>query len=628
MHIRTLIIGFLLVVVSGGWSFALQEETEEEKKRPALHRVGGKRDGKSFFLKTDYSQIQPLKEGELDFRHYHTYDEANAFLKRWAEEYTNILELYSVGQSFEGREIWQVTLTNKETGKDYDKPAMFIEGGRHSGEITSSESVLWLIDHILTNYGKDDEITKLVDTKTLYLKVMNNPDGSELYRQTAQSNRSTVRPHDTDRDGYLDEDPGDDLDGDGFIRQMRQKVDDGKGNAILDPRDESGRLMKRVGDNEGDWMVYSEGIDDDLDGKYNEDGIGGLDLHRNYVENWRPEPGHDETGRGWTQRGAGEFPLSENETRNVVMFLLTHPNVSIGQSMDTVIPMHLRAPSTSRSEERMFAKDIKWYEYFDEKGLEITHYPWAGDVYHDYRMRSEINRRTGEPNRPGPLFGHGPDFGYWYYGSIWYGDELWNGGRMKDYNEDGELDAFDSLTWDETERDGREFMEWTPFNHPQLGGVEIGGFNPKFASQNAPPDLLEEWASKQARFNLLLAQHLPQIEIVETGIKKLENGLFEVSVTFTNTGKLPTALEQAKLIKIVKPDTAKIEFDKELMKDKKIEIVDPELKDKSIEMGWLEEGEQKTATWKIRLNGIDTAKATISVLSTRGGLDKREVELQ
>ena len=120
----------------------------------------------------------------------------------WAEEYSEILELYSVGKSFEGRDIWQVTLTNKETGKDTDKPAMFIEGGRHSGEITSSESVLWLLDHILTNYGKDDEITKLVDTKTLYLKVMNNPDGSELYRQTAQSNRSTVRPHDTDRDGY------------------------------------------------------------------------------------------------------------------------------------------------------------------------------------------------------------------------------------------------------------------------------------------------------------------------------------------------------------------------------------------------------------------------------------------
>ena len=628
MHVQSLIFVFLLVVVSGGWSFAYQEDPEAEKKRPPLHRVGGTRDGRSFFPKTDYPQIRPLKEGELDFEHYHTYDETNAFLKKWAEEYPTILELYSVGQSFEGREIWQVTLTNKETGKDTDKPAMFIEGGRHSGEITSSESVLWLLDHILTNYGDEHAITQLVDTKTLYMKVMNNPDGSELYRQTAQSNRSTVRPHDTDRDGYLDEDPGDDLDGDGFIRKMRQKVDDGKGNATLDPRDESGRLMKLVGDDHGDWMVYAEGIDDDLDGKYNEDGVGGIDLHRNYIENWRPEPGRDETGRGWTQQAAGEFPLSEKETRNVVLFMLTHPNISIGQSMDTAIPMHLRAPSTSRSEERMFEKDLKWYEYFDEKGLEITNYPYAGDVYHDYRTRTAINQNTGEPNRPSPLFGHGPDFGYWYYGTVWYGDELWNGGQMKDYNGDGEVDALDALTWDETERGGKEFMEWTSFNHPQLGEVEIGGFNPKFALQNAPPDLLEEWASKQARFNLLLAQHLPQIEIVDTSVKKLEDGLFEVGVTFTNTGNLPTALEQAKLVKIVKPDTAKIKFDEELMKTKKIEILDPEFREKSIEMGWLEGGESKTATWKVRLDGVDSAKAEISVLSTRGGVDRREVELR
>ena len=117
---------------------------------------------------------------------------------------------------------------------------------------------------------------------------MNNPDGAELFHKTAQTNRSNVRPHDTDRDSLLDEGPGEDLNGDGYIREMRENVGEGKGNAILDPRDKTGRLMKKVPD--GDWMVYPEGLDDDLDGKYNEDGIGGLDLHRNYLKNWRPEP--------------------------------------------------------------------------------------------------------------------------------------------------------------------------------------------------------------------------------------------------------------------------------------------------------------------------------------------------
>jgi len=162
----------------------------------------------------------------------------------------------------------------------------------------TAESALYFAWHVITQYGTDPEITRLVDTKALYVKVKNNPDGSELYLNTAQSNRSTVRPHDSDRDGLLDEDPSEDLDGDGFCYQIRQKVEAGKGESILHPEDKTGRLMKRVGRDKGDYHVYSEGLDNDGDGKYNEDGIGGLDLHRNYPENWRPEPGLDLTGRG------------------------------------------------------------------------------------------------------------------------------------------------------------------------------------------------------------------------------------------------------------------------------------------------------------------------------------------
>ena len=132
---------------------------------------------------------------------------------------------------------------------------MFAEGGRHSGEVTSSVSIFWLIHHLVSKYGKDTEVTHLVDTKTLYLRPVNNPDEFELFLRTAQSNRSSVRPHDTDRDGLLDEDPGEDLDGDGVLFQMRWQVGEGKGNAILDPREPSGRLMKTVPDGEGNWQV-------------------------------------------------------------------------------------------------------------------------------------------------------------------------------------------------------------------------------------------------------------------------------------------------------------------------------------------------------------------------------------
>jgi hypothetical protein len=129
------------------------------------------------------------------------------------------------------------------------------------------------------------------------------------------------------------------------------------------------------------WSIRGECIDDDGDGRWCEDGIGGLDLHRNYPTNWRPMPGGDATGRGYTQGGAGEFPLSEPETRSVVLFLLSNPNISVVNSMDTRVPMHLRPPSTSRGEESMHPQDLRYYEYFDSLGLTITNYPWAGDVY-------------------------------------------------------------------------------------------------------------------------------------------------------------------------------------------------------------------------------------------------------
>ncbi|MFC1725079.1 M14 family metallopeptidase [candidate division KSB1 bacterium] len=626
--IATILLILISIIITAGVS-AQENEDSKKAKVEKYYKVNGYRHGISYFKKVNYKETVPLRKGELDFKHYHTYKEIIFFLKKWEKEYPDIFELYIAGESFEGRPIYQVTLTNKKIAKDTDKPAIAIDANRHAGEVTAAESALWMLNYLLTGYGKNKEITELVDTKTFYFRIKNNPDGAELYLQTAQSNRSSVRPHDGDRDGLMDEDPNEDLDGDGFTHQMRQKVEPDSGNYVIDPKDPTGRLMKRVKDGEGDYKIYGEGIDNDGDGRYNEDGIGGLDLHRNYPENWRPEPGREATERGWTQRGAGKYPLSEPETRSFVVFLLEHPNVSAVNSMDTRVPMHLRPPSTSKSKDRMYPDDIKLYEYFDKEGMEITGYQWAGDVYDTYMTRRKFNRITGEPSRPSPLFGHGPDYGYWYYGSIWYGDELWNGGAMEDYDKDGEFDSYDALVWNDKALGGKGFKNWTKFDHPQLGEVEIGGFNPKFFSQNAPVEVLEEWIKKQAMFNMMLAKHLPQVEITDVKVKPdKEEGIFKVEVSFTNTGYLPTALDQAKLVKIVRPDRVRLEFDKELTKgrkNKKVEIILPEFSNKDVECGWTKKGEKNKAEFKVKLNGIDSAKCKVHVLSTRGGKKTKEI---
>ncbi|WP_268034965.1 M14 family metallopeptidase [Algoriphagus sp. PAP.12] len=603
----------------------------ENNSKAKFYTVSGERHGPSFFKKEVFPEVEYTPGESLEFNKYHTVNVMYHWYETWAKQFPEIVDLYVIGESLEGRPIYQMTITNKKTGKETDKPAAYFEGGRHSGEITSSESILWLTQHILDNYGKDPEITHLVDTKTIYLRPQNNPDGSNLYLYTAQANRSTVRPHDNDRDGLLDEDPGEDLDGDGILYQIRKKAeteeDKKKANFIVDPDHPSGKLMKRVQAGKGEYLMYSEGIDNDGDGSFNEDGIGGLDLHRNYPENWRPDIGGDLTGRGYTQYGAGEYPLSEPESKATVLWVLSHPNISVVNSMDTRVPMHLRAPSTSKAEESMYPSDLEIYKEMDELGLSFTAYPWAGDVYETYATRYKVNRMTGDPLKPSPLFGHGPDFGYFYFGSVWYGDELWNNGAMKDYNGDGIYDDYDALMWDEEENGGKGFKSWTPLTHPQLGEVEIGGFHPKFFGQNGPTWQLENWAKKQAQFNLAMAKRLPELKVGEAVVKELGKGEYEVSLSWENVGGLPVALEQAKLVKIVQEDRVSLNFAKELTEgyeDAKVQILSPELNDKTIYAGYTGKGEKKSATFKLKVNSEEPVKGKIRLSSTRGGFFEKE----
>lgn len=624
---------FLLPLASASGQQEVQ--TGPATRQPAdtrkIYTLSGERHGVNYFPRVKLKQVEYEAADTLDFNSYHSAEVIYKWLDRWAERYPDIVDYYEVGKSFEGRPIYQITVTNKKTGKDIDKPAAFFEGGRHSGEVSGSETVLWMAKYLIENYGKEPEVTRLLDTKAIYLRPINNPDGHYLYMNTAQSNRSTVRPEDNDGDGLLDEDAPDDIDGNGIILTMRWK-DEKNGTFVPDPRDSSGRIMKRVPAGQGIYSTASEGIDNDGDGRINEDGIGGLDLHRNYPENWRPE--QEATGRGYTQGGAGEYPLSETETRAVVTFLLSHPNVYIVNSMDTAVPMHLRPPSTSPSAERMYPEDLSWYKLFDDLGKKITGYARAGDVYGDY----------GSGN---PLFGHGPDFGYWYFGAIWYGDEIWNGGRMKDYDGDGLIDQVDMLKWDDKENDSIGFYEWKPAKHPVYGDIEIGGFDPKFFSQNSPAKYIERWASNEGRFNLEMLKYLPELTWESIDIKRIksykgDSADYRMKISYKNTGKLPSALKQAALVKIVASDKVTIEINDPQSPDKKPVykilggappqgerggrggFMDPERTPRQREIfqnvPYTEGGATGTATFDIRVYSGAIVNGKASLFSTRGGV--------
>jgi hypothetical protein len=178
----------------------------------------------------------------------------------------------------------------------------------------------------------------------------------------------------------------------------------------------------------------------------------------------------------------------------------------------------------------------------------------------------------------------------------------------------------ESLRTIDEELGGRYFKPWAKFNHPTLGEVEIGGFNPKFWRQNPPVEILEEWIKKEARFNLFLAGSLPQVKVVSAAIKpfKKEADAFEVVAVFTNEGFLPTALKMADRVKIVRPDTAEIRL------PAGVELVGVRSRQ---EIGFIRQNEKKKVRWKVKVKQGTSGEIEVSILSTRGGVARTKVRI-
>jgi hypothetical protein len=587
--------------------------------------TGGNPPTAASMKQVDYPETHPLVPGQFDNQHYPKYDEVISILKGWAAKYPGLVDVYTVGKTYEGRDIWQMTITNKSTGAAESKPAMYVAGNIHSEEVTACVAALDFANALLTGYGTDPEIAVLVDTRAFYVKPTENPDGSELFLTTAQANRSSVHRYDDDGDGLADEDPPEDLNGDGLITHMLQYVGPGKGDTVI----VLDHFISYAGKGQGDYLAFSEGIDNDGDGKYNEDGVGGLDLNRNYPVNWRPAA--EATGVGWAQGGSGspgEYPLSEPETRASYLFFMTHPNISVIQGMHTSIPMYLHPPATSHPEESMFPVDSAYYDYLDSEATRLSGFIPAGDAYHDYpRYGGDV-----------PMFGNGADLSYFALGAVGYGDELWGYlacMKSTDFNGDGVFDYSDVVYMNENvpEYKGKLIVDWTPYDHPTLGKVLIGGLNQKFWVCNPPAgELLAQVVAKETEFNLLLAKSLPLVAASNPVVTANRGGTHTLTVTITNEGFLPDALRRAYLVKIVKPGQATIKLDWAMSvtpstsATQGISFFAGTLPDNDTtfealsNMTW---ARSRQVSWVIRGSG----SVTVTVRSTRGGTSTVTVDI-
>ena len=474
------------------------------------------------------------KPTHLEFDHYYDYPELTQALKHLEASYPKFLKLQSIGKSYQGRELWEMTINNPETGEELSKPAMYIEANVHGNEVQGGEVCLYTIQFLMENYGKNPKITDLVDHRVFYILPTVNPDGRAWWFEhpnTMHSSRSIQRPWDDDNDGLFDEDGYDDLDGDGEILMMRKKVP--YGNFKQDPEDP--RIMIRVKPGEkGDYIFLGyEGIDNDGDGRINEDPPGGYDPNRNWPSlDWQPN---------YVQRGAGEFPLSNPESYAVTRFLLAHPNIAGVQSYHNSGGMILRGPGSK--DVHYPGGDARVYDYIGKTGEQILPFYKYMVIYKDLY----------------PARGGFVTFTYETLGIFSFTNELWSSKQYYDKNpQKGKGNWYATvskkrLKYDDLVDFGENFIEWKSFKHPTYGNIELGGWR-KMTNRINPPYTLPELCHRNMAFTLFHAEQMPKISISKTEVEKLGKGTFRIYVTVANDGAIPTISQQAAKNHIFRPD--------------------------------------------------------------------------
>lgn len=456
--------------------------------------------------------------GEVSWDRYHTNAEAIAIMEAFHELYPGLTRLMSIGEAFDGQPLMVIEITNHATGPASEKPALYLDGGIHAQELTASEVALYVMAVLLNGYGEDPDVTELLDTRAFYIRPKFNPAGSDLVLREDQWLRSTPRPVDLNGDGIPDSDPPEDLDGDGRILQML--IPDPEGNRVRDAGDP--RIVRpRRPDDEGPfYRLEREGRDLNGDGVLNSDGVGGMDMNRNFPYNWAP------THR---QPGSYYFPLSEPETWAAANFVNDHPNITQIVHGHTSGGFIYRLPSASNPEE------------FDPVDLALIEE--LGAFYTEDTGRPVIPSATHPVDH---RYGTFIAFAYFAYGIIGWVPEYWPGPAswVPDHDGDGEITETDWHHANDERFDGRYFTPWTPFEHPDLGPVEIGGWQSKTWSQNPPYELLEEELRVQVPWILHLARRSPRLEVTWPRIEPLGGDRFRVEVTVRNAGWLPTHLTQ------------------------------------------------------------------------------------
>lgn len=557
----------------------------------------------------------------MDFNHYFTNEELALLIDAWVATYPDIIQVSSIGYSHEGRPIHLLTLTNYATGTDKEKPAIWIDANIHATEITGTTSALNIAYHLLSGYGTDEQITRQLDQSVYYIVPRVNPDGAEwAMASNPRYVRSGVRPY-----PWEEKDEGlfaQDINGDGKILQMR--IQDPNGDwkiSTLDPR----MLEKRSPDEHGGiyYRLFSEGLLEDYDGYIIKLArpLEGLDFNRNFPFEWRTEG---------EQYGAGPYPASEPEIHALVEFVVNHPNINFAITFHTFSRVILR-PYSTKSDDDMNTEDLWVFKMIGEMGTKITGYRCVS-TFHDFKYHpKEVT--TGAFD----------DWMYDHHGVFTYTIELWDlptEAGIKDrkfidwWREHPHAEDLQILNWIDEHGPSDAYLPWQSFDHPQLGKIELGGWNNMYTWRNPPLDFVEAEVKKHYPFMLTLGELLPHLSIYSLDIKKISPDKFHLNLVVENSGFLPSyTSQQSKTRKSSRPVRVELELPEGvILTDGKRRQELGHLEGRSNKLDVSANSADSPTDNRARLEWVIQAaegtKILIKIMSERAGSLHREVTLQ
>jgi hypothetical protein len=490
-----------------------------------------------------------------------------------AQQDPNLIRVRELARSRERRPVWLVDIGIGSDESRSTRPAVLVVAGIEGNDLVGPVTTVAWIERLVQQHRQDPPTAELLKKTTIYAVPCLNPDALERFfaRPGIAASGNNV-PRDDDHDGLVDEDPGEDLNGDGLITMMR--VEDKEGEYILDPNEE--RLLLKadpVKGEKGSWKLLPEGIDNDHDKRWNEDGPGGGNFNRSFPHNYQyftPE--------------AGLLPIGQAETRALADFAVAHPNIGIVLTYgaaDNVrqTPKAAKSPGRAKPMEAVDEKDVGYYELLGKlyrkaiglsKEMECVSEPGTfSDWMYFQRGRlslavrpwdAALARALAEPKKP--------DDG---------GRKTEEGAEAAEDRDDKKDDSSDpnasnagkksskkgekkrgeeereELKWFD-EHAPEAFVPWQAVEHPDFKGrrVEVGGYRP-FALTNPPLPMLTEVVAKQGDFLMELARRLPRIGIGKIECHLLADSIYGIEIHVADTGFLPTALAHGETTQEVYP---------------------------------------------------------------------------